>query len=229
METPQIVDLYAFPETDRPWLRANFVSTIDGAAYGLEGKTGSLGGEADHDVFTMQRNLCDVVLVGAGTTRTEGYRAITAKTVDGEVRRSLGLAPVPVLAVVSHSLRLPASLNVAGTIVITTQHDLAAHGGLLADGVSTIVAGASKIDWPSAFATLGDRGLRKINCEGGPTLHGDLVASDLVDEICLTIDPSLAAGSAPRISHSPSAVHRTMRVAHVRQVGDVVLTRYLRA
>jgi len=228
METREIVDLYAFPDVGRPWVRTNFVSTLDGAAYGLEGKSGSLGGEIDERVFAVLRSLSDVVLVGAGTTRTEGYGPITASSVDGAVRRSLGLAPVPAIAVVSRSLRLYDPLNTAGTIVVTTPRALDEHGHRLADGVITIATGEHEVDWPSAMRALGDRGLNRINCEGGPTLHGDLIAADVVDELCWSIDASLAAGSAPRIAHSPTAVHRSMRVGHVRQVGDLVLTRYLR-
>ena len=71
-------DLYAYPDTDRPWLRTNFVSTVDGAAYDVSGVTASLGGDADHEVFQLLRRLADVVMVGAGTARIEKYRSVVA-------------------------------------------------------------------------------------------------------------------------------------------------------
>ena len=66
-------ELYAYPAVERPWLRTNFVSTVDGAAYDADGVTASLGGDADHEVFQLLRRLADVVIVGAGTARIEKY------------------------------------------------------------------------------------------------------------------------------------------------------------
>ena len=43
--------LYAYPEGDKTWVRTNFVSTLDGAAYDESGTSGSLGGEVDTEVF----------------------------------------------------------------------------------------------------------------------------------------------------------------------------------
>src|SRR6478672_11033193 len=57
-----------------PWLRLNFVSTVDGAVDGADGKSGSINTEADHRVFRVLREIADVVVVGAGTVRAEGYR-----------------------------------------------------------------------------------------------------------------------------------------------------------
>jgi riboflavin biosynthesis pyrimidine reductase len=69
-------DLYAYP-TPVPasgWVRANMVSTLDGSANGPDGGSGALGGSADRAVFGVLRGLADVILVGAGTARVEGYR-----------------------------------------------------------------------------------------------------------------------------------------------------------
>ena len=53
-------------------LRANFVASADGAA-SLEGVSAGLSSPADKRVFSVLRGLADVVLVGAGTVRAEGY------------------------------------------------------------------------------------------------------------------------------------------------------------
>ena len=66
-----LTHLYRYP--GRPWLRANMISSLDGAATGPDGLTGSINGPADLRVFTTLRALADVVVVGAGTVRAEGY------------------------------------------------------------------------------------------------------------------------------------------------------------
>ena len=65
---------YACPDPGAgvPWVRANMVMSLDGAA-SLLGRSGGLSGEADRQVFAMLRAITDVILVGAGTVRAEKY------------------------------------------------------------------------------------------------------------------------------------------------------------
>ena len=105
------------------WLRANMVSSADGAAW-LNGRSGGLSGPADRMLFTVLRSLTDVILVGAGTASTEHYRPAQADELWAELRPPG--TPVPAIALVSARLRLdPDSQLLAGaaagaqTIVIT--------------------------------------------------------------------------------------------------------------
>lgn len=63
---------WAWP--DRPWLRVNMVSSLDGAATGADGLSGSINNEADREIFHQLRAGADAIVVGAGTARAEGYR-----------------------------------------------------------------------------------------------------------------------------------------------------------
>ncbi len=205
-------DLYAYPDTDRPWLRTNFVCTVDGGAHDTSGVTASLGGDADQEVFQLLRRLADVVMVGAGTARIEKYRA--SKTP---------------LAVVSRRLDIPDHLVGPDLIVITTTDAPANRlGALRSAGVEVMARGEIEVDWAEVIGEFDAKGWRHLLCEGGPTLHGDLVTLDLVDEVCLTVAPTLTAGDAPRIAHSRHPVTRGMRLGHAVPVGDVLLTRWLR-
>lgn len=205
-------DLYAYPQTGRPWLRTNFVSTVDGAAHDLSGVTASLGGDADHEVFQLLRRLADVVMVGAGTARIEKYRSMSTP-----------------LAVVSRRLDIPERLVGPGLMVITTTDASADRvEALRASGVEVMAHGELEIDWPAVLDDFEARGWRRVLCEGGPTLHGDLVTHDLVDEVCLTIAPTLTSGDAPRIAHSRRPVAHGMTLGHAVPAGDVLLTRWVR-
>lgn len=203
--------LYAYPESSRPWIRTNFVSTLDGAAFAGDGKSGSLGGEIDTQVFSILRSLADVVVVGAGTARTEGYKP----------------SSLPI-AIVSRSLDIPGILLTHGQIVITTADAPSAKLEELRGSVEVIAEGRGEIDWSAVLGVFAARGWLRILCEGGPTLHGELAALDLIDEVCLTVAPVFAAGPAPRIAHGQRALDRPMRLGHSFDVDDVLLTRWVR-
>ena len=55
-----------------PWVRVVFIASADGAAT-LDGRAGGLGSPADQRLLSLSRHDADVVLVGAGTIRAEGY------------------------------------------------------------------------------------------------------------------------------------------------------------
>lgn len=218
--------LYAYPEGDKTWVRTNFVSTLDGAAYDETGKSGSLGGEVDSEVFALLRSLADVIIVGAGTARTEGYKPVAADEVDGALRDRLGLSPVPPIAVVSRRLDIPDSLRDRGQLLITTVDAPALNS---VGDMDVLAFGEGAVDWSAVFAELARQGMTRVLCEGGPTLHGALVAADLVDDLCLTFAPVLSAGAAPRIAHGPQAVTHRMQRAHVLDADGVLLTRWVRS
>lgn len=218
--------LYAYPPSDRAWVRSNFVATIDGAVTDAEGVSGSLGGEADHRAFTIMRSLADVVLVGAGTARDEDYGPIDPDDLDD----SLPEARTPVLAVVSGSLDLPDRLRTTGVLAVTTTSaDADAVAALRGSGVEVLQHGDEAIDWPAVLQDLADRGLPRVLCEGGPGLLGTLAQADLVDEVCLSIAPVLTSGVTPGITaHDEPHTHRDFTLAHaVAEVGTL-LTRWVR-
>lgn len=184
----QLSALYDAPR--EPWLRVNMVSSVDGAATGSDGKSGSINNAADKKVFALLRSLADCVLVGAGTARAEGYRPTDRPVV-----------------LVSRRAALPSSLlgAPAGSVLLVTcssAEGLAEAQEELGDSV--IQAGADSVDLAAGVAALHERGLRRITCEGGPHLLADLAAAGLVDELCATVVPRLVGGIHPRITAGPA-------------------------
>src|SRR5215211_3753095 len=115
---------YAPPAGAHRHLRVNFVSSVDGAVT-LDGRSGGLSVPADKRVFGLLRDLAEVILVGAGTARAEGYGPPAHSPERRARRRALGLAEVPPLALVTGSLELdPAAplftAAAARTIVVTS-------------------------------------------------------------------------------------------------------------
>lgn len=227
-----LADAYAYPD-GRTWVRANFVATVDGAARGTDGLTGTISPPVDRRVFALLRSLADVILVGAGTARQEGYEPVRPEEVDTELRESLGLAPVPPIALVSASLDLPEPLvrgvaEAPRTIVITARSAPPDRLAAVQDRCDVVLAGNHTVGLEEVRSALSERGLHRVLCEGGPSLFGALVEADVVDELCLTITPALAANGAPRIGHSTIAVDHSLRLGHLLYEDDVLMARYVR-
>ncbi|MBT2502025.1 pyrimidine reductase family protein [Curtobacterium sp. ISL-83] len=229
-----LLDLYV-DGADAPWLRVNFVATLDGSATAGE-VSGSLGGADDLRVFDLLRRLSDVVLVAAGTVRDEGYGPMFLHDEDVAWRRAHGRSDHPVFAIVSGSLALdPASrvfteAPVRPVVLTSASAAGSARGSALAAVAEVVACGTDAVDVSLVRDALVARGLGRIHCEGGPSFLGALVAADLVDELALTIDPSLEGGAGPRIATGASSALRRMRPAHVLLGADgVLLTRYVRA
>lgn len=228
--------LYAHPaDLDRSHVRVGFVSSVDGAV-SLDGVSAGLSSPGDKQVFGMLRELCDVVLVGAGTVREEDVRGVRTSERRRAARAGRGQSAVPPIAVVTSRARIdPASALFTDTtvapIILTTEDADPGRTARLADaGAEVLVVGEERVDPVQALAALADRGLLRVLCEGGPGLFGDLVAADLVDELCLTTSPLLVAGGAGRIARSAAAVGTRMRPAHVlTDVDGSLLTRWVRS
>jgi riboflavin biosynthesis pyrimidine reductase len=216
----------------RPWVRANMISSADGAA-ALDGLSGRLGGPADHEIFGLLRALAGVILVGAGTTRAEKYRP--ARVAPRWAALRTGRPDTPPIAVLSARLDLdpdgpllagaPAS---ARTIVITSESAPAAQRAQIARHADVIIGGEHEVTAAAAVSALAGRGYREILAEGGPHLLGQLTAAGLIDELCVTISPVLAGGPAGRIIQgrgSPAA--RRLVLAHVLADDGYLLCRYI--
>lgn len=197
--------LYANDWLDPGGLRVNFVATVDGAAT-EDGASRGLQTPGDNRIFAALRDLADVVMAGAGTVRTEGYKAIRLSDRRRAVRAEYGLAGTLPTAVVSRSLRLdPADALFVGapagarTIVLTCAAADPHVRAELERVADVIVCGDETVDLPAARAAVIDRGLTRILCEGGPMLFADLARAGVADELCLSISPILSGPGARRI------------------------------
>ncbi|MGW1146836.1 pyrimidine reductase family protein [Streptomyces sp. NPDC002454] len=231
----ELADAYAYPEGPAVWLRANMVSTLDGAAQ-HDGRSEPLSSTADMRVFGVLRGLADAVVVGAETVRREGYRPARAREAFAARRAAAGQGPAPAVVVVSAGLDLDLALPLFAEPLVPTL--LVTGAGAPAErlaaaraaGVEVVLAGEGAAVEPArAVRVLADRGLRRLLTEGGPRLLGQFVADGVLDELCLTLAPMLAAGSAQRIAGGPSrAVPDRFVLASLLEEGGFLFARYHR-
>ncbi|KUN22057.1 diaminohydroxyphosphoribosylaminopyrimidine reductase [Streptomyces antibioticus] len=238
----ELAAAYAYPEpvTDpaaapAPWLRANMVSTLDGAAQ-HDGKSQPISTAADMRIFGTLRGLADVVVVGAETVRQEGYRPARARAEFAEAREAAGQGPAPAIAIVSASLDLDFSLPLftsplTPTLILT---GAAAAPDRVATaekaGARVVVAGDGVgVEPARAVQALADLGFTRLLTEGGPRLLGQFVAAGVLDELCLTVAPMLTAGDAQRIAGGPSvAVPQRFALVSLLEEEGFLFSRYQR-
>jgi riboflavin biosynthesis pyrimidine reductase len=185
-------ELYAAPPLGpgRAWLRVNMVATVDGAATGESGKSGSINNAVDKRVFDLLRDLADVIVVGAGTARVEGYRPADRPTV-----------------LVSRSGQVPERLRdgePGRVLMATCRHapGLAAARSQLGDD-HVLALGGHRVDLGALKTELAARGHRQLLCEGGPHLLRDLIDQEVADELDTTVVPRVVGGPHRRITDGP--------------------------
>lgn len=232
LDDEPLIACYTVDDRSKPSVRLNFVASIDGAAT-ADGLSAGLSSPADKRVFDILRRLCDVVLVGAGTLRAEGYGSMRLDRAAVQWRRANGLADQPVFAIVSGTLGLDPRSTVfteapVRAIVVTVGASPRAKKEAFAHVADVVVCGDERLDAKVMLVEFARRGLRQVLCEGGPTLFGTLLEADCVDELCLTISPLILAGKAPRIAAGVLPQGRRMGLHHVLVSGSTLLLRYLR-
>ncbi|MFJ6094977.1 pyrimidine reductase family protein [Williamsia muralis] len=227
-DTVAPIDFYSDPPDG---VRVNMVNTLDNEA-AFDGRVAAISDPTDHQLLLDLRAFADVLLVGAGTVRAESYGRVILTERQIRLRRTaLGLNGPPPVAVVTSKGLLPSESRLFGVeprpLIITTAVGAAANDP--GDDHETIVAGHDRVDLPQAIDALRERGFRRILCEGGPSLLQALADHDLVDEMCVTVSPTIAGGQggSPRPKTTLGGPRR-MKLAHVLSHNDFLYLRYTR-
>ncbi len=215
-ETITIADAYTTerpPPPGRPWLGLCMVTSLDGSV-SIGGSSGGLGNPNDLDVLLTLREISDMVLVGAGTARGEGYgppsngKRIGVVTNSGHVDLD-----TPLFRSGAGFLIAPASANIDET-----------KAQVLRAGVNVVNLGA-------AVGRLGEvlPSVTYVQVEGGPRLNGALLAGDLIDELDLSISPRLVGGQGPRLTSAAPELDRRFDLAHLLADDDgFIFSRWVR-
>jgi riboflavin biosynthesis pyrimidine reductase len=190
----------------RPWVGLCMVASLDGSTVVDQRSTG-LSSDADREVLVTLRRLADLIVVGAGTVRAEGYGPPSK--------------PGQRIGVVSRTGRVdvdaPLFTSGAGFLILPVDAP--------ETSVPSVRAGHGDVDLAAALAQL-DADF--VQAEGGAALNAALAAADLIDELNLTVSPLIAGGSGPRLTAGAPDLVRRMDLAHVLEDDGFLFTRYLR-
>lgn len=200
LDTAGLFAAYAAPR--ERWVRCNMVTSLDGAATGADGRSGSINNDADHAVFEVLRALSHVVVVGAGTIRTEGYSPLSVDDSLAALRREHGLPDELPLVAVSQRGEVPPTLSGCrdGRVLLALPAAAPGLAGARRDlgEDNVLVCGEDTLDLEALVAALHGRGWLQILTEGGPSLLGSFLAAGQLDELCFTISPQVVGGEHPR-------------------------------
>ena len=220
-DTDDVDPVAAYHDVDRPapvgrpWVLVNMVASVDGAT-AVDGRSGPLGGEADRRLLGVLRGLADVVLVGAGTVRAEGYGPPRTPVAEvGERRADRGQAVRPRLAVVSGRADLDPSAALFADRdpddpppLVYTSTDVPPDRLVGLYGVAEVVATDGAPEVAAVVADLHDRGVGIVLCEGGPSLVAQLSSAGLVDELCLSVSPLIVGNGSGLLAGAPLPLRR---------------------
>lgn len=215
-----------------PFIRFNFVSSVDGSAQ-LSGLSGQLGSEADRRVFMLLRRFAQVILVGSGTVHAEGYEGPLVSGEAAAWRTANGYAEHPVLAIVSRSLSIdpgapaitqsPSQVLIftAETIDEDTRQKFPSHVELVQVAMRGNAPDPEKI-----VEELIGRGLEFIHAEGGPRLFGQFADAKQLDSLCLSISPLLVAGRGSRVCVGEEEVELPLELHTLLEEDSMLLAEY---
>jgi 2,5-diamino-6-(ribosylamino)-4(3H)-pyrimidinone 5'-phosphate reductase len=204
---------------DRPFLAINMVETVDGRA-AVNGSAVGIGSATDHRLMMELRAEADVVLHGAGTVRADRLSARVPRDLL-QRRVALGLPPQPVGAIVTRSGRLPPLHPYYETSTIVY---VCSDNPVPIELPTVEVCRVHSVE--DVLADLARRGVRRVLCEGGPTLNSALLAARLIDEIFMTLAPKLAGGENPLTLVNGPRIDPMLRLtlrSIVEQEGEVFL------
>jgi riboflavin biosynthesis pyrimidine reductase len=207
-----VEDAYGSPHPagpgDRPFVALCMVASLDGST-ALRGVSGNLSSDTDRAVLAALRRAADIIVVGAGTVRAEGY---------GPPRKA-GQR----LGVVTSSGRVDTSTELfrsgAGFLIMPEDAPEV--------DVESVRAGTGGLDLALALRRLpGDPA--SIQAEGGPGLNGQLFAAGLVDELNLTTAPILAGGDGARLTSRAPEIGRRFRLHALYEDDGFLFARWRR-
>ena len=197
---------------DKPYIIANFVSTIDGVVtLNVPGHYGSgeINGfnQQDQILMGLLRAISDAIIVGAGTLRVARNHRWTASYIYPPLadayqllRSNLGKSELPLNVFVTElgniDLGLPVfQLAEVPVLIVTTKQG---YDRIHTQGIppSVQIATVQRNRPLSARSILKEvtrvRRCDVILTEGGPQLFGDFLSEKCLDELFLTLAPQIA-------------------------------------
>jgi 5-amino-6-(5-phosphoribosylamino)uracil reductase len=229
---------FALSKNNRPDTTAILAMTADGKITDYQRSAARFGSTNDKAHLEEQVSLADGVLFGAGTLRAYGttISVTNYKLLQARIERSQ--FPQPVQIVVSASGNLDPKWRFFQQPIprwLLTLPD----GAKLWQGKSEferilvsnkIQQGRSIVDWRSLFGQFPELGLNKLAILGGSQLLTSLLTLDLIDELWLTICPTIFGGDAPTPVEGigfPQSQAKRLTLVEVKQIQQEVFLHYL--
>lgn len=219
--------------TSRPYVLLSVATSVDGCMDDTSPARLLLSNAEDFDRVDEVRAGVDAILIGATTMRRDNPRLLVNSPERRAARVAQGLPEYPLKVTVTGSGDLDPSLKFwhhGGDKLVFTVDAALAKVRTTLTGLADVVSTGPVLDWGAVLDELGRRGVGRLMVEGGGTIHTQLMAQNLADELHLAVAPLLVGeADAPRFlspAAYPGGSAARMRLLEARTIGDVVLLRY---
>ena len=219
----------------RPFVTATFAMTVEGKVTTKNFGPVDFTSREDKLHLFRQRALADAVLIGHTSLKRDNVRLGLPVDLQ-QARTKRKQTPAPWRVIVSNKGRIDHRLKIFQStispilIFSTTRMPKKTQAALKAKATLHLTE-SDEIDLAAMLETLRTKyNVRKIACEGGPTLFRALLELDLIDQLNLTIAPYMFGGAkAPtltglRTEFLPASVHCSL--IDTRTSGDECFLTY---
>lgn len=222
-------------KTPRPFVSATFAMTVDGKITTRNFTPVDFTSREDKQHLFRQRALADAVLIGHSTIERDNVRLGISEDLRQE-RIERGHSPAPLRVIVSNEGKIDSQLKIfqwdVSEILIFSTERMPKEVRTALEGKATLHFSKSRdVDLAEVLKILRrDYKVRRVACEGGPTLFRSMLERGLIDELNLTIAPYLFGGAdAPTVTglskeFLPASVHCVMK--DMRVVGNECFLTY---
>ncbi|GGW17111.1 RibD family protein [Streptomyces globisporus] len=219
--------------TRRPYVILSAAMSVDGYLDDASPERLRLSNAADFDRVDQVRAESDAILIGATTMRKDNPRLLVNSEERRVQRVAAGKPAYPLKVTVTRTGDLSPDLNFwhhGGEKLVVTVDDAVEKVRATLDGLADVVTVGPELDWGLVLDELGRRGIDRLMVEGGGTIHTQLMAADLADEVHLAIAPLLVgqpeAARFLSAADYPGGSTARMKVLEIRAIDDVVFVRY---
>lgn len=219
--------------TTRPYVLLSVATSVDGYLDDTSAGRLLLSNAEDFDRVDEVRAGVDAILIGATTMRRDNPRLLVNSPERRAARIARGLPEYPLKVTVTASGDLDSSLKFwhhGGDKLVVTVDSAIEKVRATLDGLAEVVSTGQTLDWGVVLDELGRRDIGQLMVEGGGTIHTQLMAQNLADELHLAIAPLLVGdANAPRFlspAAYPGGSTARLRLLDAQTIGDVVLLRY---
>lgn len=219
----------------RPFVFATFAMTVDGKVTTKNLSPVDFTSREDKLHLFRQRASADAVLIGHTSLKRDNVRLGLPAEMQ-EIRAKRGQSRCPLRVIVSNEGRIDHRLNifqsnVSPVIIFSTKRMPQTFQQALASRATLHLSTSKHVDLAGMLGTLRkEYKVRRVACEGGPTLFRSLLEQGLVDQLNLTIAPYLFGGAkAPTLTgvskdFLPASVH--CKLSDMRTLGEECFLTY---
>jgi riboflavin-specific deaminase-like protein len=213
----------------RPFVFATFAMTADGKVTTRTLAPVDFTSREDKLHLFRQRALADAVLIGHTSLKRDNVRlGLPAELQEARTKRGQNRCPLRVI--VSNKGRIDDRLkifqsDISPVIIFSTKRMPPRYRKVLESKATLHLSDAEHVDLPIMLATLRNKyNVRRLACEGGPTLFRALLKRSFIDQLNLTLAPYMFGGAkAPTLTGlSKEFLPHSVRclLIDMRKIGD---------